>query len=145
MLCLKDNSESEIEIIGPDDARKKFSRITGITGGLKNIKSKNAEISEDEIKKICQFFGYILYLDKIENQKDKDNQEAQLHEISHNSNKEKKTEIQIDNEQQNTQVTQIQNLPTISQDAIDNNSHKCLYFIKTCKLIGRCFFKFYSE
>ena len=135
----KDNSESEIEIIGTDDAKKKFSRITG---GLKNIKGENEEISEDEIKKICQFFGYILYFDKIENQKDKDNQEAQHHEIAHDNNKEIKTEIQIDNEQQNARTTIIQKLPSIYEDATDNNYRKCKCFIETCKLIYRCFIKF---
>ena len=138
----KDSSESEIEIIGTEGAKRKFSKITG---GLKKINGKNEEISEDEIKKICQFFGYILYFDKIENQKDKDNQEAQHHEIEFKNNKEIKTEIQIEKEQQNAQTTIIKNLPTMSEYTTDNYSRKCKCFFKTCKLLGNCLLKFCSN
>ena len=130
----KDFGESQIEILGDEKAKQNFSKICG----LKYIKNKNEEISKDEKKKwICKIFGYIYYLDKI-NKKDKDNQGSKNDEIKEDNNKKRKTDVQKDNE-----VSTITKLPTLSDQENKNNSSKCILFIKTCKLIDKCFCKIF--
>ena len=138
----KEETESEIEIIGTEKAKGKFSRMTG---GIKDRNFKDEEMSKDDIKKICKFFGYIFYLDKIENKqdKDRDNQEFEDDTIKDDNNKKEEIDVQIDDETQKSEVNNLQKLPTISNS--ENNSKKCKRFRKTFKLIGGCFCKIFSN
>ena len=139
----KEETESEIEIIGTEKAKGKFARMTG---GIKDRNLKDKEMLKDNIKKICKFFGYIFYLDKIENKKDidkdRDNQKLENDKIKDDNNKLEKIDIQIDDEPQKSEV---QKLPSIIVTNSDNNSKKCRRFRETCKLIFRCFCKIFSN
>jgi len=138
----KDDIESEIEIICKEEARLKFAKITG---GLKDKKTKE-EISKDEKKqKICKFFSYLFYLDKIENIKKKNNSTGpEIGENKLNNDKEKKTDVIIDNEPQKSEEPKYQKLASVGE--LNNNySQKCKYFIKTCKLFYGCFCNIFSN
>ena len=132
----KDFGESQIEIIGTEKAKQKFSKIIG----LNYIKNKNKEISENEKKKNkCKIFGYIFHPDKI-NKKNNENQASKNDEIKDGNNKNRKTDVQKDNES-----SVITKLHTLADQENKNNSSRCILFIKTCKLIGSFFCKIFSN
>ena len=138
----KEKTESENEIIGTEKAKGKFLRLTG---GLKDRNLKDEEISKNDIKKICKFFGYILYLDKIENKKDKDTdkQEPENDHIKDDNNTKEEIDVHLDDEPQKLKVSRIQKLPSITSS--DKKSQNCRLFIETCKLIGGCFCIIFSH
>jgi len=141
----KDNDESEIEILGEDDALIKFGQETG---GFKDIyKPKDGEAAENELKTICKFFGYIFYINK--HKKDNDNQKNNFDKIKCENNKERKSDDQINNDDslrpedekevnKKTTVTVVVNNGAPKIDYLKNKNKKlnCLY--KTCKIISEC-------
>ena len=140
IFVYKDDTESEIEILGKDEAKQKFVKKTG---GFKPKKTKK-EISKDEKKqKICKFLSYKFYLDKIENQNNI--QGSKNDEIKYNNNKEKKVDNIIDNEQEISDDYRYQKLPSIGELNNNNCSPKCKPFLKTCKFIYGFFCKIYSN
>ena len=112
------DDESEIELLGKEDAITNFSKITG---GYINIdKHKKEESRIKDEKKIFRFFVYKFYLDKTENKKDNDNQRP--------------------NDESKSIKNSIVKLPILTKSESNNISEKgikCKCFLETCKLKNR--------
>ena len=153
-IVYKDSDESEIEILGEDDAIIKFGQQIDGFSDIYKSKSKYEEKSNNELKVICKFFGYVFYFNK--SKKNNDNKKLKNDEPEHDNNKKRQIDSQINNDDVSNPEQEIEevdrsgpvtiivnnrnsNEGIINTDYLKDKKKKLKCWAKTCKFFSRCF------